>query len=199
MASFRFTNETPNEQLFTDVQNLNQFNSEQLTSFISIVLTHLISKTQAEAQLEEFAAANGVRVKVLQNTLRGVLYFFQQALKENMAPVHVGQDLTSLGLGAEKAQLLAEQWQTKFSSLAKTMMARTINVNQLTDMQWEFGVIASSSEVKEQGTVYLQLRLSVNKGSSTENTVMELSLPQFYKFLSEMQAAQRMISAMTEQ
>lgn len=63
-------------------------------------------------------------------------------------------------------------------------------INQLVDMEWKFGVTAASSELKKVGNSFLQLKLVVNKGNEqTEEIFMELSLPQFYTFLHEMEKA----------
>uniref|UniRef100_A0A669DLV3 COMM domain containing 7 n=2 Tax=Oreochromis TaxID=8139 RepID=A0A669DLV3_ORENI len=50
-------------------------------------------------------------------------------------------------------------------------------------------VTVGTSEIQKLGTVFLQLKLVVRKGNSTENVYMELTLPQFYNFLHEMERA----------
>ncbi|XP_077862236.1 COMM domain-containing protein 7-like [Saccoglossus kowalevskii] len=62
-------------------------------------------------------------------------------------------------------------------------------INQLVDMEWKFGVTAANSEINKVGNTFLQLKLVVNKGNRTENVYMELTLPQFYSFLHEMEKA----------
>uniref|UniRef100_A0A8C4DPY2 COMM domain containing 7 n=1 Tax=Dicentrarchus labrax TaxID=13489 RepID=A0A8C4DPY2_DICLA len=50
-------------------------------------------------------------------------------------------------------------------------------------------VTVGTSEVQKVGNIFLQLKLVVRKGNSTENVYMELTLPQFYNFLHEMERA----------
>uniref|UniRef100_A0A672HRQ4 COMM domain containing 7 n=1 Tax=Salarias fasciatus TaxID=181472 RepID=A0A672HRQ4_SALFA len=50
-------------------------------------------------------------------------------------------------------------------------------------------VTVGTSEVQKAGNIFLQLKLVVRRGSSTENVYMELTLPQFYNFLHEMERA----------
>ncbi|XP_034447091.1 COMM domain-containing protein 7-like [Hippoglossus hippoglossus] len=50
-------------------------------------------------------------------------------------------------------------------------------------------VTVGTSETQKVGNIYLQLKLVVRKGNSTENVYMELTLPQFYNFLHEMERA----------
>ncbi len=81
-------------------------------------------------------------------------------------------------------------------------------------MEWRFGglvlccsscadhaVSAGSSEVRSGGSTFLQLKLSVNNGLKVEDVFMglearlcccddaELTLPQFYSFLHELERA----------
>uniref|UniRef100_A0AAX7VVL0 Nucleolar protein 4-like b n=1 Tax=Astatotilapia calliptera TaxID=8154 RepID=A0AAX7VVL0_ASTCA len=75
------------------------------------------------------------------------------------------------------------------TSLTRLAVRQTLMVNQLVDMEWKFGVTVGTSEIQKLGTVFLQLKLVVRKGNSTENVYMELTLPQFYNFLHEMERA----------
>uniref|UniRef100_A0A7N6BDN5 COMM domain-containing protein n=1 Tax=Anabas testudineus TaxID=64144 RepID=A0A7N6BDN5_ANATE len=50
-------------------------------------------------------------------------------------------------------------------------------------------VTVGTSEIYKVGNIFLQLKLVVRKGNSTENIYMELTLPQFYNFLHEMERA----------
>lgn len=68
-------------------------------------------------------------------------------------------------------------------------MAQTFMVNPLVDMEWKFGVTAASSDMKVVGNSFLQLKLVVDKGGKKEDVYMELTLPQFYSFLHEMEKA----------
>lgn len=65
-----------------------------------------------------------------------------------------------------------------------------MNVNQLVDIEWKSGISVSTSEIGKVGSAFLQLKLVLDKGNNTfEDVYMELSLPQFYEFLREMQKA----------
>ncbi|CAI9597167.1 unnamed protein product, partial [Staurois parvus] len=45
---------------------------------------------------------------------------------------------------------------------------RTLSINQLVDMEWKFGVTAASSEVEKAGSIFLQLKMVIRKGSKLE-------------------------------
>lgn len=110
MATFHFTAEPPKPQLFTDVQSLNAFSDAQLGEFVGITLAFLGQADGASGLLAEFAAKNGVNIKALNNTIKGILFFFAEALKANMSPEAVQQDLVSLGLDETKVQFFMQIW-----------------------------------------------------------------------------------------
>ncbi|KAI4824632.1 hypothetical protein KUCAC02_013130, partial [Chaenocephalus aceratus] len=92
-------------------------------------------------------------------------------------------------LNEDKAAHFSQQWGEHSAALCRLAVGQTLMVNQLVDMEWKFGVTVGTSEVQKVGNVFLQLKLVVRKGNSTENVYMELTLPQFYNFLHEMERA----------
>ena len=118
---------TPDQQLFTDVQSLNSFSAPQLAQFSTIVLGFLKEGGEAEGvfchhsfflavcvlmmtaicggqrivdrgeAIPRFAEEHGINQKALRGTLRGLLFFFVEALRRNMPPQHVKEDLLNLG------------------------------------------------------------------------------------------------------
>ena len=61
------------------------------------------------------------------------------------------------------------QWKSNLLAISRSAMSQTITVNQLVDMEWRFGVTASSSEMQKVGSSFLQLKLLLNKGNKTED------------------------------
>jgi len=188
---------TPDQQLFTDIQNLNAFNSQQLEEFVGVVLSFLkegIGNADRNEALVQFGEAHGVNVKALRTTFKGVMTFFSEALKKNMSFVHAKEDLVQLGLEETKASLLSDKYKVNFISMSSSMIEKTLTVNELVDMEWKFGVTASSDELNKVGTCFLQLKLVIDRGNKEkENVVIELSLPQFYQFLHQMEKASRQL------
>lgn len=74
-------------------------------------------------------------------------------------------------------------------ALSRSVVGQTFMVNQLVDMEWKFGVTAGSSDLKVVGQTFLQLKMVVDRGGTQEDVFMELTLPQFYSFLHEMEKA----------
>jgi len=105
--------------------------------------------------------------------------------------LYLKEDLIAFGISEERATQTATKWRQKFILLSRTVIeTQTLMVNNLVDMEWKFGVTASNSDLGKVRSSYLQLKLVVDKGNNTtENIHMELTLPQFYEFLHEMQKA----------
>ncbi|ESO89994.1 hypothetical protein LOTGIDRAFT_164694 [Lottia gigantea] len=191
-AQFNFSKETPPDSMFSDIQTLNKFHDDQFSQLVEFVFLFLIEPTKSERlvnQLEEFASENGVGPGPLKNVFKSLLVIPNSALKKSLSPTHVQEDLVNLGLSEEKANTFIEQWKTNLALLSRSALGQTLMVNQLVDMEWKFGVTASSSELDKVGNTFLQLKMVINTGNGTKNTYMELSLPQFYSFLHEMEKA----------
>uniref|UniRef100_A0A493TT12 COMM domain containing 7 n=1 Tax=Anas platyrhynchos platyrhynchos TaxID=8840 RepID=A0A493TT12_ANAPP len=115
------------------------------------------------------------------------VFLWQGALKRNLSSEQVRADFIALGLSEEKASYFAEQWRLNSPTLTRLAVGQTLMINQLIDMEWKFGVTAGSSELEKVGSIFLQLKLVIKKGTQMENVYIELTLPQFYSFLHEME------------
>ncbi|XP_064632931.1 COMM domain-containing protein 7-like [Lineus longissimus] len=192
-STFHFSQETPPDSMFSDIQTINKFQDEQFRQLSGVVFSFLIEPSKSSrllSQLEEFASEHGVPAGPLKNVIKSLLTIPNSALKKNLSPTHLKEDLVNLGLSEEKASHFSEQYKTNLVALSRSALGQTLMVNQLVDMEWKFGVTAASSELDKVGNTFLQLKLVINKGSNkTENVYMELSLPQFYSFLHEMEKA----------
>lgn len=74
--------------------------------------------------------------------------------------------------------------------MTRGAIGNTLVVNQVVDMSWRFGVTTASDELQKVGSTFLQLKLVLDKGNDQkENVHMELTLPQFYQFLNDMEQA----------
>ncbi|XP_046571421.1 COMM domain-containing protein 7-like [Haliotis rubra] len=191
-ATFNFSKETPPDSMFSDIQTLNKFQDEQFSQLVEYVFLFLVEPTKSSrllSQLDEFAEQNGVGAGALKNVFKSLLSLPNSALKKSLSPAQVKEDLVNLGLSEEKADFFTEQYKNNLVSLSHSALGQTLMVNQLVDMEWKFGVTASSSELDKVGNTFLQLKLVINTGNGSKNTYMELSLPQFYSFLHEMEKA----------
>ncbi|XP_072735461.1 COMM domain-containing protein 7 isoform X3 [Ciconia boyciana] len=127
------------------------------------------------------------RGKCYMHTFTPIIQNTAGALKRNLSSEQVRADFIALGLSEEKASYFAEQWKVNSPTLTRLAVGQTLMINQLIDMEWKFGVTAGSSELEKVGSIFLQLKLVIKKGTQMENVYIELTLPQFYSFLHEME------------
>uniref|UniRef100_A0A1X7VRJ0 COMM domain-containing protein n=1 Tax=Amphimedon queenslandica TaxID=400682 RepID=A0A1X7VRJ0_AMPQE len=169
--ALHFSGEAVEDQFYTDFGNLNKLQDEKFQTLMVLVFEFLASP-QTSSQ-------------------------FITALKRNLPPTQLKEDLLQLGLSEEKGSWVAAQWKTNLGTFSKIAVGQSLTVNQLVDMEWRFGVTAADSEMKKVGNTYLQLKLVLDKGIKTEEVFMELTLPQFYSFLHEMEKAKAGIEYLT--
>ncbi|KAK2885750.1 hypothetical protein Q8A67_016587 [Cirrhinus molitorella] len=192
MLQLHFTNDTLPDNVSTDFQNLNKFSEQQFVSLTEILYQFLLEPKESERflrQLTEFAGENGMSAGPLRALMKSVLLLPHGALKRNLTAEQVKADLVSLGLNEDKASHFSDQWKIHYPVLSRLAVGQTLTVNQLVDMEWKFGVTVGTSELQKTGNIFLQLKLVIRKGNTTENVYMELTLPQFYNFLHEMERA----------
>lgn len=192
MLQLQFTKDTLPDSVSTDFQNLNKFSEQQFVSLTDIIFQFLVNPKEADRflqQLSEFAGENGMSPGPLRNLVKSVLLLPHGALKKALNADQVKEDLITLGLNEDKASHFSDQWKAHYPVLSRLAVGQTLMVNQLVDMEWKFGVTVGTSELQKVGNIFLQLKLVVRKGNSTENVYMELTLPQFYNFLHEMERA----------
>ena len=199
-TTYRFTSDPLPSTLLSDLKGLNSLNEQQLVEVFSIARSFLSSQPdQAEQLLAAFSASQHVNEKPLRLLLSSLLYVLSAVLQRNLSADVLTDDLTRLHLTASTAATLSGQYRTAVQQLQAESMRSVLTVNELVDFQWRFGVTAASSEVDRVGQTFLQLTLLLDKGDGgRQNVRMELSLPQFYDFLQQMQSASRQVEKMAQ-
>uniref|UniRef100_G3P7L7 COMM domain containing 7 n=1 Tax=Gasterosteus aculeatus aculeatus TaxID=481459 RepID=G3P7L7_GASAC len=184
-----FTKDVLPDSVSTDFQNLNKLNERQFHRLIEILFQFLLEPKETERFMQllgEFAGEHGMSAGPLKNLMKSVLLVPQGAMKKNLTAEQMKEDLLEL---LTKRVHFKQKSGTHYAALSRLAVGQTLMVNQLVDMDWKFGVTVGTSEIQKVGNIFLQLKLVVRKGNSTENVYMELTLPQFYNFLHEMERA----------
>ena len=86
--------------MYTDIKSLNRFGEEPFHQLTEIVFTFLISPREGAAfmsQISEFAEEHGVSTNALKNVTKTLLSFFKSAIRSNLTPTHLKEDLENLG------------------------------------------------------------------------------------------------------
>mmetsp|Transcript_2506 Transcript_2506/g.3993 ORF Transcript_2506/g.3993 Transcript_2506/m.3993 type:complete len:242 (+) Transcript_2506:21-746(+) len=191
-SGFRFQDGVVEDDIMKDMKSLKALSEKQLNDLVSMSLEFLTS-TDASILVEraqEFAEEHEINIGALKTTLRSVLIFFKGAARKHLSKALLQEDLVLFGLAHLQAAEVAKRWHMHLESLSSSIADHALKVNKLVDIDWRFGVSSSSSELQQVGRTYLQLRLQLDKGGGhTQTSCMELTLPQFYEFLQEMEKA----------
>ncbi|NWU89557.1 COMD7 protein, partial [Upupa epops] len=190
MGPLHFTREPVPAAVSGDMHSLSQLSPQQFSELTEVLFRFLMEPKEVErflTQLSDFATMNKISLGPLKNIVKSVLLVPHGALKRNLSSEQVRADFIALGLSEEKATYFAEQWKVNSPALIRLAVDQTLMINQLIDTEWKFGVTAGSSELEKVGSIFLQLKLVVKKGNQLENVYIELTLPQFYSFLHEME------------
>uniref|UniRef100_A0A3B1K5F0 COMM domain containing 7 n=1 Tax=Astyanax mexicanus TaxID=7994 RepID=A0A3B1K5F0_ASTMX len=181
MLQLHFTKDTLPDSVSADFQTLNKFTEQQFVSLTELLYQFLLEPKESErflAQLAEFAGENGMGAGPLRGLMKSILLLPHGKHKTNLSFFAIVR--YNIRLNEDKATHFSDQWRVHNPLLSRLAVGQTLMVNQLVDMEWKFGGKFCSS---------LQLKLVVRKGNSTQNVFMELTLPQFYNFLHEMERA----------
>eukprot|EP00484_Ammonia_sp_Unknown_P028696 CAMPEP_0197038764 /NCGR_PEP_ID=MMETSP1384-20130603/15663_1 /TAXON_ID=29189 /ORGANISM="Ammonia sp." /LENGTH=208 /DNA_ID=CAMNT_0042469251 /DNA_START=11 /DNA_END=637 /DNA_ORIENTATION=- len=205
--SFKFAgnSDTVDETLQNDIGALNNIPVKKCAYLISSSLTFAakLNSMSMESVVDELALDIAEKLdlksKSLRRVLNSVLLFIAGAIKYNLSVTSVEADLQAFGLDTEHIAAFTKSWTTHYVKLNRSAVKSSLKFNEVVDMEWKFGVSASSDSAKKLGTTFLQLKLVIDKGNDkTEDVVMELSLKQFYEFLREMEKAKLSMQAAAE-
>lgn len=103
MSSFHFTKVPPEEQIFTDIKSLNKFEEKAFSQLLEIVFSFLVSPKESSrfmSQISDFASEHGL-TSALKNVVKSLLSFLKCAIKGNLTPAQVKEDLEHLGKNLE--------------------------------------------------------------------------------------------------
>jgi len=193
MSNFRFTKEAPSQDLLNDLQNLGTMSDDLFDELVDLLLNYLSQEEDSDLRsaIQNLSKKHSFNIGSLAKIVKSSLFFFENAIRSNLTPLYLKEDLTNFGISEERGDATASKWRQKIVQLSRTVIeTQTLMINNLVDMEWKFGVTASSSDLGRVRSTFLQLKLVVDKGNNTtENIYMELTLPQFYEFLQEMQKA----------
>ena len=184
-------------QLASDLVLLNNFSIGQLGDFFSLVVSWVLAPKDSDikADVGVFAQDQGLAGATVKGSLRGVLLLVRGALKRNVTPQQLKGDLVAVGLDTDHAETLETIWRANYLDLARSATVQTMEIKSLVNMEWKFGVTASSDELDTLGSTFLHMKFTLSSGKKTEPCHVEMSLPQFYDFLARMEQAKSEMDA----
>lgn len=192
-------------QLAQDLTVLSQFPLSQLREFATMIVSWVVAPNSSDikANVGTFAQTHGIDGSMIKASMRGLLLLVKGALKHNVTPQQLKGDLAALGMSNDGAEIMEKVWRANYMDLARAATVQTMTIKNLEDMEWKFGVTASSDELDTVGSTFLQMKFTLatsgsSKDNKSEQAFVEMSLPQFYDFLAKMEKAKAEMDARSE-
>lgn len=109
------------------------------------------------------------------------------AVEEGTSSQQFENKCKEIGYSKEVTDAMTSVWISQAVTVASSLLQRAMTNNQLVDMDWIFGVTASSDDFNHVGKTFLQLKLTLAGSECSKVVLIELSLEQFYQFLASME------------
>jgi len=177
-----------------DLTGLASYTKGQVSDLVDLILTFLVhGRGDFQAGLGSFAEEHKLDTQLLKVLVRGLIVFFQRGVREGWSASQLESRCSSLSLSSEVVAVIVSRWQHNSTQMVRSLLDRTVGANKLIDMDWSFGVTASSDDCDQVGKTFLQLKLTLDggletgDGSGTRVVFLELSLDQFFAFLASME------------
>lgn len=152
----------------------------------SLVLDSLQYATSLPSQLATLEVADPATRQTLGETL---LAFVQRLLQARSSAAKIADQLTSLGISADHAAVLASVIGSRLDSLCRDMASRSSG-DRLSDLEWRFGLTAASSS--GTGTPFVQMRIAFE---NFDPVSVEMGMPEFYEFAADIKKIQDKMSS----
>ncbi|KAK8842754.1 COMM domain [Tritrichomonas musculus] len=168
------------QQQFRD--NISLFSNapaEDICQICRAVLDSLQFQTNLNNILSTLQLSEDTPQQLVADTLQSFVLRLLQSRSTDSA-----DQLVSLGLDKDLAAQLGNIISERIDTLAKDLAARSQG-DHLSDLEWRFGLTASSNN--GPGSAFVQMRLSFE---SAEAVSVEMGMKEFYEFASDIKKIQ---------
>jgi hypothetical protein len=156
---------------------------------LSVDLVVSASSVDLQEELEKLSSGCSVKPSMLRAAISEMVVFYDLARSKGWASPMLSDHLQSAQVPEAVVGIASEMFGNNQGRIAAASLSKTLKANQLVDMDWIFGVTASSDSCDEVGKTYLQLKLTFEQevGSGGRHMHLEMSVDQFFAFLSSME------------
>lgn len=181
--------------------------------FINIVFAYIVGlptfqTAEAEYKLAAFIADNGLK-PAYETMFYQLITTLHESIKHQHSPEYVEKALQGYSLLAEHSAVIKKSYGHNVQVITQLFNENIFKISRLLDIEWRFGVTTSNSQLSQVGTCWLQLKIKRTKeggavvkageeedkegtavvAAGVEFDIIEMSLQQFYAFLTMLQQA----------
>ena len=176
-------------ELYADIVQLNDItDDEAIKELIAICVDFLVDGTNADFQekLTIFGSNRAMSINFLKAIVRSLLLLLQESMKDGVTLVELEKKCNVYNILPRLTSLILDVWSRRSKQIVHNLIARTVTSNELVDLDWTFGVTASTDDCDQIGKTFLHLKLTLNTSSGIKVIFLELSLDQFYNLLGKL-------------
>ena len=158
-STYHFEDDVPDSQLLAGLRLAGGWGVDNVRSAAGLAVALLgesaaARKGSAEQQgvvaewgaaVEAFGSSVGIKAGDARTGTRAFAAFFKACVAKACTPTYVAEDLVLAGLDDDAAAAASEVYGGSYFAVARALLAQSLAVNTLVDMDWTFGVTASSS------------------------------------------------------
>lgn len=183
--------------------------------FINIVFAYIVGlptfqTAEAEYKLTAFLTENGLK-PIYETLFYQLIATLHDSIKHHHSADYIEKQLQGFELTAEHSAVIKKSYGHNVQVITQLFNENIFKISRLLDIEWRFGVTTSNSQLAQVGTCWLQLKIKRTKESGAENAqksengekdgndnvkmntvqydIVEMSLQQFYAFLTMLQQA----------
>jgi hypothetical protein len=181
------------ESTLLDLSALNALSQDQYQQFCSILFEYMINvpTNTTDEPKEKFSTlmSNEGLKKGYETLFYNLLQHLLGAVKHNRNSDFVLSSTKSQSLQEDYATQLKASFQRHLSVITTLFDENIFKLTRLLDLEWRFGVTTANSSLNAVGTCFLQLKLKTVQDGEEKDVIVEMTLSQFYAFLTQLQQA----------
>lgn len=147
------------------------------------------------SEVNRLASDSSVKASVLRGAISEVVGFYSLGQNSGWTAAKLREHLKTTPCPANVCTVIVRVWDENQGRITASSLTKTLKANQLVDMDWVFGVTASSDSCNEVGKTYLQLKLTFDQdvGDGGKHMHLEMTVDQFFAFLSSMEQCKQFL------
>ena len=176
-------------ELYADILQLNNITDDEIIKeLIAICVDFLIDGTNSDFQekLTNFGSKRSMSINVLKLIVRSLLLLLQEGMKDGVTLIELEKRCNSYNILPRLTTLIIDIWSKRTKEIVHHLITRTVTSNELVDLDWTFGVTASTDDCDQIGKTFLHLKLTLDTSTGIKPIFLELSLDQFYNLLGKL-------------
>ncbi|XP_020793604.1 COMM domain-containing protein 10 [Boleophthalmus pectinirostris] len=184
------------------VRFINSIDVNKFSRLISRIIQRLHLKgerTFSEEEEQKLESALSLDKQALSLVLETSAFILEQAVYHNVKPASLQQQLESVNLNQDKAEVFAQTWASAGPELVEKLKHNIFAPKKLEYVGWQLNLLmaqSSQSKMKSPSAV-LQLGLRSEDSEAQENVFVEFNHQELLEFYNKLETVQGQLDSLT--